>query len=414
MDVPNLILAGPGSLSPDLRGQPLQCGQGYSITAIPASGFLFSNWTGGAVSPNGILTSKATLSFLMQSNLVLQANFVTNFFIPAKGTYSGIFSDAGMTNPTSSGSLTISVSDHGAFSGTIIIAGVTNGLSGQLDISGKGVKQLGSASTDPTRLYLRLDPNSVPAQITGAVSNSHWNSSVRAVRGGFNAVSNPATNYARRYTVAVPGVDGDPSQAAGFGYATVYVDLSGKATLVGKLAEGTSWSQAVSISATGEWPVYIPLYSRKGMVLGWMNLKTNHANDCDGQLTWVKPVGGANYTNGFARSDIEAFGLIWQARSPAFAATNGLAIFSGGGLTNSFTNTFQLRANNTISNTSPNAFSLTNNITVGSFTGTVVPPQNAGASKFSYRGVLLQNQLSGYGWFTNNGISGKVEIRMAP
>lgn len=412
MAVPDLTFSGLGTLSPDLRGQSLQCGQVYSITAIPGAGFLFSNWTGGILPANSVLTNKAALSFLVQSNLVLRANFVTNFFIPRTGTYNGIFSDEAMTNPASSGSLKISLTDHGAFSGTIVSAGITNGVSGQFDVSGKAVKQIGAGGADPTRLYLTLDPNGAPTQITGSVSNSHWNASLRAIRAGFNSLSNPATNYARRYTVAVPGVDGDPSLPSGFGWATLYVDAGGKATLAGKLQDGAGWSQTVLISAAGEWPVYVPLRAGKGMILGWMNLETNDVNDCDGQLSWVKPAsaGAANYTNGFIQSAIPPFGSVWQARSPAFAATNGLAIFSGGGLTNSFTNTFQLRANNTITNTSLNAFSLTTTTTLGSFTGTVIPPPNSGASKLSFQGVLLQNQLGAYGWFTNAGVSGKIEI----
>ena len=408
MDVPNLSMSGLGSLSPDLRGQSLQCGQRYSITAVPAPGFLFSSWTGGVIPASTILTNKSTLLFLMQSNLVLQANFVTNFFIPNKGTYNGIFSDRNMTNPATSGSLTISVTDHGAFSGSIVIAGVTNGLSGQFDVVGNAVKQIGSPSSDPTRLYLTLDPNT-SGQITGSVSNGQWNVFLRAVRGGFNSVSNPATNYARRYTVVLPGVDGDASLPAGYGYATLYVDLGGKATLVGKLSEGTTWSQAVLVSSTGEWPLYVPLSGKKGMTVGWMNLKTNAANGCDGRLNWIKAAGGGtSYTNGFIRGGIAAYGSAWQAHSPAFPWTNGLAIFSGGGLTNSFTNTFQLRANNAI--TSTNALTLTNNTSLGSLSGTVTPPANLGASKFSFQGVWLQNQLSGYGWFTNKGTSGKLEL----
>jgi hypothetical protein len=415
MDVPDLTLSGLGTLSPDLRGQALQCGVAYTITALPGTGFLFSNWTGGVIPANGILTNKPTLTFLMQSNLALRANFVTNFFIPNKGNYNGIFSDAATTNPASSGSLTISVTDQGAFSGAIVAGGVTNGLSGQFDLSGHAVKQVGPASADPTKLYLTLDPNAAPGQMTGSVSNSHWNASLRAVRAGFNAVSNPATNFARRYTVAVPGVEGDASLPAGYGYATVYVDLGGKATLVGKLAEGTTWSEAVLISATGEWPIYVSLYGKKGMVLGWMNLETNGVNGCDGQLSWVKPPmpGAANYASGFVRTGIAASGSVWQARAPAFASTNGLAIFSGGGLTNAFTNTFQLRADNTITNTSLNALALTNNATFGSFTGAVTPPDASGPG-FSLQGVLLQDHLAGYAWFTNQGTSGKVEIRMSP
>jgi len=67
---------GRGTLSPNDHGVLLQIGRNYSITAKPASGFIFTNWTGGSIPPLGWLTNGATVQFTMISNLMLQANFV--------------------------------------------------------------------------------------------------------------------------------------------------------------------------------------------------------------------------------------------------------------------------------------------------------------------------------------------------
>jgi hypothetical protein len=67
---------GSGTVSPNYNGVPLQVWATYSMTATAGSGFLFTNWTGGISSPLAVLTNRATLQFVMQSNLVLQANFV--------------------------------------------------------------------------------------------------------------------------------------------------------------------------------------------------------------------------------------------------------------------------------------------------------------------------------------------------
>ncbi len=67
---------GLGTLNPNDNGVPLQVGKSYSITATAASGFTFINWTGGTSLPLSWLTNGATVSFLMQSNLMLQANFL--------------------------------------------------------------------------------------------------------------------------------------------------------------------------------------------------------------------------------------------------------------------------------------------------------------------------------------------------
>ena len=65
-----------GALNPNYNNALLQVGKSYSITASAGTGFTFTNWTGGVTLPLAVLTNKLTLKFVMQSNLLLQANFV--------------------------------------------------------------------------------------------------------------------------------------------------------------------------------------------------------------------------------------------------------------------------------------------------------------------------------------------------
>jgi hypothetical protein len=67
---------GLGSLNPNYNNAILQIGKNYSITATAGTGFVFTNWTGGITLPLAVLTNGTTLQFVMQSNLVLRANFV--------------------------------------------------------------------------------------------------------------------------------------------------------------------------------------------------------------------------------------------------------------------------------------------------------------------------------------------------
>jgi uncharacterized repeat protein (TIGR03803 family) len=69
-------VAGLGSVSPNYSNAWLVVGRSYSLTATPASGFKFTNWTGGTSLPLSVITNGATVQFLMASNLTLQANFV--------------------------------------------------------------------------------------------------------------------------------------------------------------------------------------------------------------------------------------------------------------------------------------------------------------------------------------------------
>ena len=67
---------GSGTVSPNYNGVPLQILATYSMTATAGAGCLFTNWTGRISSPLAVLTNGPTLQFVMQSNLVLQANFL--------------------------------------------------------------------------------------------------------------------------------------------------------------------------------------------------------------------------------------------------------------------------------------------------------------------------------------------------
>ena len=61
---------GLGSVGGVTNGAVLQLGKNYQVTATPAVGFVFTNWTGS------FATNKPTLSFTMQSDTSLIANFV--------------------------------------------------------------------------------------------------------------------------------------------------------------------------------------------------------------------------------------------------------------------------------------------------------------------------------------------------
>ncbi len=67
---------GQGTLNPNDNGAQLRIGQDYAITATAATGFAFTNWSGGTTLPLGWLTNGTTVRFAMVSNLMLQANFV--------------------------------------------------------------------------------------------------------------------------------------------------------------------------------------------------------------------------------------------------------------------------------------------------------------------------------------------------
>jgi hypothetical protein len=68
--------SGRGTFTPDYSNALLQIGTSYSMTAHPAAGFAFTNWTVSTNWTGGVTSNGAVLDFVMQSNLTLQASFV--------------------------------------------------------------------------------------------------------------------------------------------------------------------------------------------------------------------------------------------------------------------------------------------------------------------------------------------------
>ena len=67
---------GKGTLTANYSGVMLEIAKSYSMTAKAATGFVFSNWVVSTNWTGGATNTSATLSFIMQSNLTLQVNFV--------------------------------------------------------------------------------------------------------------------------------------------------------------------------------------------------------------------------------------------------------------------------------------------------------------------------------------------------
>jgi uncharacterized repeat protein (TIGR02543 family) len=63
-------MTGLGSVSPNDNNAWLEIGRNYAMTATPGTGFVFNGWTGS------LTTNAATLTFMMEPDLTLVANFV--------------------------------------------------------------------------------------------------------------------------------------------------------------------------------------------------------------------------------------------------------------------------------------------------------------------------------------------------
>ncbi len=402
-------IIGKGSVSPNYNGQVLTVGKNYTMTAQPGAGYAFSKWTGG------IYSTAPALTFVMQQGLSLQANFIPSPFIPVKGTYNGIFYDTNGVSQLGSGSITVSLTaDSGAFTGTVQIGSSKWPLAGQFDITGYASVTVNRGIMTPLTVVLQLDLSGGSDQITGTVtaSNNSWTAQMAANRALFNAQTNRCPQ-AGTYTLLIPGTPGATQIPAGDGYGTVIVNTAGQVTLNATLADGTTFSQSTTLSKSGQWALYTPLYAfGRGSILGWLTFTNAPASDINGWLNWFRPVQPTvlQFTLGYSVMT-DAIGSRYTPPAngnPILNMATGTIAFSDGALTQSFTNQFQLNANNSVVNLSNNGLQLSFNTGNGTFSGNAQDP--ATGKWVSYKGIVLQKPDGGGGFFLNQNQSGEIYL----
>jgi hypothetical protein len=397
-----LITNGLGGISHGFNGNLLEVGKTYAVTAVAGAGQIFSNWEGS------VSSSLATLSFLMQTNMSLQANFIGNPFPAAEGFYSGLFAETNRTHDRS-GFMTLTLGDHGAYTASLKRGTNSYGFSDQFSVAGYAsrIVMVGGSSWTVT---MTLDLEAART-LSGTVSSGSWTAELLAQRAAFNAATNPATQFKGCYTLIVPGNDDASASPGGDGFGTVVVGAGGYGTLSGWLADGFAWSESVPLSSAGEWALYVPLYGGMGSVWGWLQFDTNSAAEgtLTGTLSWIRPARPAAtlYRAGFT-NEITANGSRYTAptngNTRVIALTNGVVWLDGGNLSAPFTNQVTLTSSNRVIST--NKMSLNIIAADGTFSGSAKVPGTARTN--SFKGALFQDANAGYGYFLGTNQSGRV------
>ena len=400
--------SGNGTVTPSLNGQTLEVGRSYTLAVVPGSGFLFSNWTGGVVS------SAPNLRFLMQSNLVLQANFVTNPFIAVKGAYSGLFYETNRVLHESSGSFKAMTTDLGTFTAGLQLAGKRLSWKGKFNLEGKATNQVPRLGTNALTVELQMGLADNPDQMTGRISDGVWQAELLADRAWYSITTNRSP-HAGRYTLAISGTDGGTAEPAGHGCGSVVVDVRGNVTFLGMLGDGSRATQKACLSKSGQWPLYMPLYAGKGSVLSWATVADSNSNNLTGLLSWIKPtLPLTRYCPGGFTNETPLMGSIYVAPATTnrvLNITNAVVLLARGNLGQPFTNNVVLGTDNKVRNTSSNSLVLTIALPTGLFTGTVTEPGTG--RTILVRGALLQKQVLGCGFFLGTNQSGRVTIEPA-
>ncbi len=405
---------GLGVVSPNYNGKLLQIGNAYAIVALPGRNQMFSNWMGGAPQPLSVLSSNSELKFIMQSNLVLQANFVTNLFLAAAGSYNGLFAPADMQRAQgNSGFFTFQLGIGGAFSGRLLLASNALPLTGRFDVA--GAARVLSTERDKKTLITTLQLDIANQAVNGTVSDGTFTAQLLGDMDIFGP-GNKATNYAGRYTLIIQGAN-DPSVGPyGTSYAAVSVNTFGIVTLAGSLADGTPISQSSILSKDGYWPMYLPLYNGGESLWGW-NYLSNRAIVSAPLTSWIKSTNSSKtalYRSGFTNQQAALTGSYYDpSAAPLLNFTNGEVLLEGGGLPLPITVDITLARNDAIivakaENTNRLTLQInkTTVIVVGSFIDPAISRQ-----PIRLTGALRQSQDSAAGYFPAFGQSGSFLLQ---
>lgn len=205
-------------------------------------------------------------------------------FQPFAANYSGLFYQSSGVLFGSSGTVTITTTKNGDYSGKLQFPSNNYSFHGKFDSSGASTSTISQKKGGGLVVSLQAnttDDNS----ISGTVTSSSWSAAFLANRNTFKARGNPAS-FAGTYSVQIPGAnDGNPDNPQNNGSGTVTVNTSGALKFKGVLGDGTKVTESAETSNSGDWPLFISLYSRQGEITGWLNIS---GTGISGQTTWIK------------------------------------------------------------------------------------------------------------------------------
>ncbi|MDB6027576.1 MAG: carbohydrate-binding protein [Verrucomicrobiales bacterium] len=417
----------PGYFGTPTNEALLFVGRPYTLSATPAVNWVLTNWTDGL--GNIVATNTPTLSFIMRSNLALNANFITNPLVRFGGSYNGLFLPEDVTTAArhNAGFLNMTVAPTFAYSGKVLVDGDALLFTGKLRLDGSSSTTVLRTKQQklPLTLSFTLDFEGGSDALTGSIAESNnWSSPLLANRTVW-ATNNLATSLTNYLTMLFPGPS-DGTGPSGIGFGAVTINALGSLSLSGALADGRAIAQTIPISKTGQWPVYtallpLPKVVTNGSVLvtnlefqefffGWVDVAGEQPT---GTLTWLRSgVPDDLFAAGFTNQFSVAGSLYHPPRAGvrALAITNAMVTLSGGNFPEPIGRSFTWTTNNVFvfpPTNSPPKIALA--LRYGTFTGTFTNPVQTNMT-LKISGAILQNSNFGGGLLIGTNFAGRVEI----
>ena len=397
---------GHGAVTGATNRQPLEIGRGYTLTALPERGFIFSNWNGT------ISSASPRLTFLMESNLTLTASFVTNPFPAVKGDYNGLFHEPDQVRHGSAGFFTFTLSDRGTYTASLSVGVTRLAASGQLTAGGQGTNRVLRPGTNALAIVWNVALGGSD-QVTGTLTDGSWTAALLGDRAVYNSSTarypDPGT-----FTFALPGGGAGTNAPVGDGFGTIQIDAGGRLTATAMLPDKTVATQRVPVSRHGDWPFYLPLYGSKGSLLAWVTITNGNTEDVRGELSWIRPViaRAPLYPDGFSLNT-RMTGARYHPPTNAAGRVIDLAVgsmeFTGGNLAGPLTNLFTVGPSSRLTNAGPGLLTCAFTPASGLFKGSFTPA--ASTRHIAFQGVVLQGVAMGSGYFVGTNESGRVTLR---
>ena len=276
--------------------------------------------------------------------------------------------------------------------------------SGKLDLNLRATNVIPRWNSTSLTIEWLIGQGAQAGQVSGRVTDGLWSSPLSGGRASGNSP------YAGQYTVVFPGLVDDSHIPAGDGYAILSVGVDGTATMNGTLADGSRFGQTAMVTDDGDWPVYVSLYSARGVVVSWLSFADLSGSDVSGALVWIKRAGVSttSYAAGFT-NETKAVGSRYRAPAAAGKAldlSSAAVQFLGGELRADFANAVSMNPGSSVVNLSPNALTLGISTGQGTFAGQVTDPGTGVTHDFG--GVVLQKPNAGYGFMTGGNASSRV------
>lgn len=425
-----------GSYRLELKATPTPTS--WSVVGLP-SGLTYSTTT-GVISGAANVADKLTGPYVINVTATNAAGTSDKITFPLSvaiqpagtaGAWSGLVARQLALNADLGGSVVLTVTGTGTYTGTLRNGKDTHALSGRVitDVLSKqstGTQTIVRTGRTPLAVSFTLDSGT--SSLIGTISSAGEIAAVDASRNPWTTLlPAPAGLYNNALELPMEDV-GDLTKPQGAGWTQLTVAALGTVTVSGRLADGTAFTGTSIMGADRRVPLFQLLYTNHGSLRGWQVIGEDEWVSSD-DLSWVKtgPISTADktYTAGYAIT-LNTSGAKYVKPTTAQPiilalpdqADNAMVQFSGADIESAakyadLAQVFRVSKTNiaafrTATTGNPcgvkMTFVPTTGLLSGSFTLTDPGTLKAVVRTVTYYGVLLSHRREGVGCFTLPGL----------